>query len=115
MKILESKQLKDKDAVKSKCRSSNTEKPVTKATKLITETSMEKIESPPSNYTRIGVEAKKWLRENPKLTRTLEKKLEETNLPILRKINAFEKSRTPKYRPQRNALQIMSQSLSYQC
>lgn len=52
-------------------------------------------DSPPSSNTRIGVEAKKWLEVNPELTHTLESQLKCSNTPILRKIIALEKAKTP--------------------
>lgn len=53
-------------------------------------------ESPPANYTRIGIEAKNWLKNNPKITRKVEKELEESNKPVLRKIIALENAKNPK-------------------
>lgn len=52
-------------------------------------------DSPPSSYTRIGLEAKKFLLDNPKITRTLESKLKKSNIPVYRKLEALEKSKTP--------------------
>lgn len=53
------------------------------------------LESPPSSYTRLGVEAKRWLQTNPKITRTAESQLKSINAPVLRKIIALEKAKTP--------------------
>lgn len=55
-------------------------------------------DSPPSSNTRIGVEAKKFISENPKITRTLETNLRKSNIPVLRKIEALEKAKTPQKR-----------------
>lgn len=60
------------------------------------EESIEKYESPPSNYTGFGIETKKWIKGNPVLTRTLERKLQQNNIPVLRKIKALDQARTPK-------------------
>lgn len=51
--------------------------------------------SPPCNSTRLGLEAKEWLRNHPSyITRNLEKELH-SNKPIHRKIMAMEKVKTP--------------------
>lgn len=63
---------------------------------LRNELQLESLESPPSNYTRIGVETKNWIKKNPVLTRTLEKQLTQTNILVLRKIKAMDFARTPK-------------------
>lgn len=49
----------------------------------------------PSSYTRLGVEAKRWLQTNPKITRTAESQLKSINAPVLRKSIALEKAKTP--------------------
>lgn len=51
--------------------------------------------SPPSNYTRLGTAAKKWISIHPPyLTRNIDKELQD-NKPIQKKIMAMEKLKTP--------------------
>lgn len=52
-------------------------------------------DSPPSSNTRIGTEAKKFIAENPKITRTLETQLKKSNIPVYRKLEALDKNKTP--------------------